>query len=61
MIFLCIVGSIIGALINRRTKKIQVKQTKHFTPCAITCSVIICIGILYIIASSIGNVPIVAQ
>lgn len=60
MVFLCIVGSIIGALINRKTHTVKgVKPSKGFTPCAIISSVIISIGILFIIASTIGNIPIV--
>ncbi len=61
LIFMCIVGSLIGCLIKRNNNSIKTKHIKGFVPCAIISSVIISLGVLFIVISTIGNIPIVSS
>ena len=61
LIFVCITISIIGCLINRKTNRVKIEKNKWFVACAWISSLIIGIGILFIVISSIVNIGIVAN
>ncbi len=54
-IFGAIVVSVIGGLINRKTKKIEVKKSKLFVPCAIISSIISGVGILFVFIDTFAD------
>ncbi|GHU32970.1 hypothetical protein FACS1894166_07390 [Bacilli bacterium] len=54
--FMCIGCAQIGALINRKTKRVKVERTKSFVPCAIISIIIVSISLLFIIVSSFADI-----
>jgi len=57
--FLCIVFAIVGAMKNRKTNAVKVVKVKGFMPCSIVAVIVIGIAMAFIVASTIGNIPIV--
>ena len=58
--FAFIIVAMIGGIINRKTNNVKVKQVKGFYPCSNIAVIIIGIGLLFVVVSSIANIPIVA-
>ena len=56
-----IVTAMIGGIVNRNSHKVKVNNVKGFYPCSIIATVIIGIGLLFIVIASIANVAIVAS
>lgn len=59
LIFGFITVVLIGGIINRKTKKLQVKQLKGFTIYALISSIIIGISIIYLVVSVFVNIALV--
>lgn len=57
IIFLCLVFALIGGIINRKTNKIKVNKVKGFLFCSYLASVVIIISMVFILATTIGNIP----
>lgn len=54
-----ILMAIFGCIVNRKTQRVIVKKCKYFLPAAIIASVILVIGLSFILISAIVNIPIV--
>lgn len=59
IVFLCIVFATIGCMKNRKTNKVRVSQVKGFMPCAIISTCLISLAIVFIVASTFGNIGLV--
>lgn len=59
LVFLCIVFATIGCMKNRKTNKVRVAQVKGFMPCAIISTCLISLAIVFIVASTFGNIGLV--
>lgn len=59
LVFLCVLFPIAGALINRRTHRIKVNQTKGFTITAWISLIIIGLGMAFVIISTFANIAII--
>ena len=55
-----IIVAMIGGIINRKSHHVKVRNVKGFYPCSIIATVIIGIGLVFIVITSIANIPIVA-
>ncbi|XQP55547.1 MAG: APC family permease [Mycoplasmoidaceae bacterium] len=58
--FLCVVFATIGAMINRKTKRVQVRKAKGFWFCSIVSTIVISVACLFIVVASIADIAIVA-
>ncbi len=59
LVFLCIVLATIGCIRNRKTHKVNVMQVKGFMPCAYISTILISLAIVFIVASTFGNIGLV--
>lgn len=57
--FCFILLAIFGCMLNRKTHRVPVKKEKYFLPTAIISSVILIVGLLFVLVSAIGNIFIV--
>ena len=55
-----IVAAMVGGIMNRDSHHVKAKKVKGFYPCSIIATVIIGIGLVFVVISSIANVAIVA-
>jgi len=60
LVFLCVLFPMAGCLMNRKTKKIDVKPVKGFVPTTWVSLIIIGLGMTFVIVSAFANVIIVA-
>jgi hypothetical protein len=60
LVFLCVLFPMAGCLMNRKTKKIDVKPVKGFVPTTWISLIIIGLGMAFVIISSFANVILVA-
>lgn len=57
--FLCVVFATIGAMKNRKTNKVAVTKVKGFWFCSIVSTIVISLGVLFILVASVADIAIV--
>ncbi len=61
LVFLCVLFPMAGCLINRKTKKIDVKPVKGFVPTTLISLIIIGLGMVFVIVSTFANIFLTAS